>query len=145
MSRLANKMRFAWFILIYCFLAKATGVLALTVSPTAATDSNQPNNQTEIVIVIPADNESGSNRTNGSETKTSTVSSTTINSTSAPTHLVDSVIRPRQSKLASSDDVMAAQPSTATLTTLPAGQVKYNRNREIRTDIVHKSIPIQVS
>lgn len=133
-------MRFAWFILIYCFLAKATGVRSLTTS----SDSNQ----TEIVIVIPADNrESGPNRTNDSDTRTPSSTSSTnfpLNSTSQPTHSADPASRAKQSRLSSSDDVLAAQPSTATLTTLPAAQVKYNRNREIRTDIVHKSIPIQV-
>lgn len=131
-------MRFAWFILIYCCLTAYAADLT-TVVPT----TKDPTNQTEIVIVIPVDRATTkvNNKSTNKQGPTKVAKDLDANSTNLRTNLTDR----RSPERVSKDELLSALPSTASATTLPATQLKYNKpNREIRPDIVHKSIPIQV-
>lgn len=136
-------MRFAWFILIYCFLTKANGDKVDTV-----VTSSPLNNQSE--IVIPTTDRTNQLRDklttesiNNSESKINTKSIVQTNSSKSSIKPTNSTEQPSK-QVSKTDDLLNALPSTSSLTTLPVTQIKYNKNREIRPDIVHKSIPIQV-
>ena len=123
-------MKFAWFILIYCFLAKATG------DKTSHLSTND--NQTQAIIVIPPDKSKSTSKINLEVNSTKSL----FKNLTASTNSTE-----QKSKQINDHDLLSALPSTSSLTTLPVLQVKYNKNREIHAnpDIVHKSIPIQVN
>lgn len=139
-------MRFAWFILIYCLFVNVFADSTTTVHPTIKNVSS--NNQTsEVVIVIPLDNVKINNQTSAKQSNRSTkIGQNFKSSTNLITNSLSSLNSTNQQRSSTKNglknDLLSALPSTSSLV---ATQIKYNKpNREIRPEIVHKSIPIQV-
>lgn len=125
-------MRFAWFILIYCFLVKANGDTSTEIATTPTTPTNKIvstnrdlNNQTKIQSDL---------KVNELTKSAKDLDSNSTNASFQQSKPTDQTSK-KQSKANKNDknDLLSALPSTASLTTLP-----------IRADVVHKSIPIQV-